>query len=94
MSYTLSVEMAAITSYINKSHNSPLRLAKKLYQKSLVLHGCSISGLGREHVTIVFAPKASQYLICGYLQPIANEITKDARPKAVDAWVTLILSMG
>jgi len=42
-------------------------------------------------VALSFAQKASLYHIYEWLQPIATQITNDARPEIVDAPLTLIL---
>jgi len=46
---------------------------------------------GREHVVFSFAYKGGQYLIYEWPQPIATQITQDARPKFIDSPLTLIL---
>jgi len=46
---------------------------------------------GREHVALSVAYKASQYRIYRWPQPITTQITNDARPKIIDAPLTLIL---
>jgi len=63
-------------------------------QKLLTLHWRSSSDRGREHVAVVLAPKGSQYLINGYLQPIRTEITQDANLNIIDPPLLLILRMG
>jgi len=60
-------------------------------QYSLTLCWRSFSVWGRECVALPFAYKASQYLIYEWSQPIATQITHDARLKMVDASLTLIL---
>jgi len=60
-------------------------------QKSLTLRWHSFSELGRERVALSFAWKASQYHIYESPQPIATQITNDARPKIVDPPLTIIL---
>jgi len=60
-------------------------------QKSLTLRWRSTSEWGREREAPSFAYKASQYPIYEWTQPIAKQITNDARPKIVDAPSTLIL---
>ena len=60
-------------------------------QYSLMLCWRSFSEWGREHVAHSFAYKASQYLSYEWPQQIAMQITQDARPKILDAPLTLIL---
>jgi len=55
-------------------------------QKSFLL-------MGREHVASSFAYNGGQYLSYNYLQPIATQMTQDAKPKIVDAPLTLISRM-
>jgi len=57
-------------------------------QNSLALQWCSFSESGRERVAFSFTYKASQHHVYEWLQPIT---TNDARPKIVDAHLTLIL---
>jgi len=61
-------------------------------QKSMLLYWWYYSGWGMEHVA--FARTGSQYLIYGCLQPITTWITHDAKPKLIDAELTLIVTMG
>ena len=60
-------------------------------QKSLTLRWGSISEWGREREACSCAYKASQDGIYEWSQPIAKQITNDARPKIVDSQLTLIL---
>jgi len=60
-------------------------------QKLLTLRWRSISEWGRECVASSSAYKAGQYRICEWPQPIATQITNEARPKIDDAPLTLIL---
>jgi len=60
-------------------------------EKSLTLPCPSISEWGRDREAHFFAYKASQYLIYEWSQPIAKQISNDARPKIVDASLMLIL---
>jgi len=60
-------------------------------QKSLTLRWRSISERGREHDPRSFAYIASQYCIYDWSEPIAKQITNDARPEIVDAPLTFIL---
>ena len=61
--------------------------------KSLTLSGRSFAGLAREQVAYSFAFNAVQYLSYDYLQPIATQITQDAKPRIVDTPLTLISRM-
>jgi len=63
-------------------------------QQSLTLCWRSFSWWGREHFTLSFAYKGSQYLVYDYLQPITPQITQDTCPWIVDAPLTLISMMG
>jgi len=54
----------------------------------------SFSQWGWEHVAFSFAYKGDQYLLYECLQPIATQIAQDARPKIIDAQLTLIVGMG
>jgi len=54
----------------------------------------SFAECGRERDTFSFAYKGGPYLIDECLQPIATQITQDARPKIVDTPLTLIFRMG
>jgi len=72
MSCTVLVKKAAITSYMNYCHNAPLGFPKLQDHKSLMLHGRSFLGRGRERVAIVFASQGGQYLIHGFVEPIAT----------------------
>jgi len=60
-------------------------------QVSMTLCWRSLSKWGRECVAFSFAYIASQYLINEWPQPIAPQITHDARLRIVDAASTLIL---
>jgi len=54
----------------------------------------SFSRWGSERVAFAFAYKGGQYLSYDSLQPMPALITQDARPKIVDALLTLISRMG
>jgi len=54
----------------------------------------SFSWWGRERVASSSAYKGRQYLSNDFLQPIATQITHDARPKIIDTPLTLISRMG
>jgi hypothetical protein len=54
-------------------------------QKSLMFSECSYSWLGMERIAFTFAIKGGQYLIYKCLQPIATQITQDARYTINDA---------
>jgi len=73
---------------------SPVILPRMQNQKLLTLCWWSFLGWGRERAAIIFAPKGGQYLIYGCLQPITSGITQDARPKIIDAPLTVIFRMG
>jgi len=60
-------------------------------QKLLTLHWNSISEWGRECEARSFADEASQYRSYEWSQPIAKQITTDARPNIIDTMFTLIL---
>jgi len=60
-------------------------------QYLLTLCWSSLSRWGRERVALSFAYKASHYLITKWVQPIATQITHDARLKIVDVPLTIIL---
>ena len=60
-------------------------------QNSITLCWRSLSEWGRECVAPTFAYAAIQYLIYEWLQPIATQITHDARPKIIDAALILIM---
>jgi len=94
MSCTVSVEKPAITSYMNYCNNATFTFARMQDQQSLTLHWCSSSGWGRECVAFVFAPTGGQYLIYRCFQPIASEISQDARAKIIDVPLMLIFRMG
>jgi len=51
---------------------------------------CSFAEWGGEHVAVSFAYNGGLYLVYKCPQPIATQITQDARPKIVDALLTLI----
>jgi len=51
----------------------------------------SFSEWGREHVALSCAYKANQYRIYEWRQPIATQITNDARPRIIDAPLKLLL---
>jgi len=63
-------------------------------QTLLMLCWRSFSEWVREHVTFSFAYKGGCYLNYEYLQPIATQIAYYARPKIVDAPLTLIFTIG
>jgi len=61
-------------------------------ETSLTHCWCWISEWGRERETGSFAYEASQYCMYEWSQPIAMQITNDARPKIIHAPLTLILA--
>jgi len=85
---------AANSSLIEVCDHAPRRLPTMQDLKSLTLSWRSFSRWGRECVTSSFAFKEGQYLSYDYLQPIATQITQDARPKIVDPVLMLISRMG
>jgi len=60
-------------------------------QKSLTLRWSSDSEWGSDRLSLSFAENASQYHISEPLQQSATQITNEARPKIIDALLTLIL---
>jgi len=93
ISCTALPEKATITFYMSSHLNTTLRSPMLHDQTSLTLRWCSFSRWCRKHIAVVFASKASQYIIYIYLQPVAPWITQDAKPKLVDAPLTLIFTM-
>jgi len=85
---------AADFSLIEVWNHEPLRLHNMRDLKFFTLIWQSFSRWGREHVASAFAYKVGQYLSYDYLQTMPALITKDARPKIVDALSTLIYRMG
>jgi len=81
--------MVANTLIIYRNDHISFELPDLQDQKSLTRCWCSISEWCRERETRSFAYKASQYRIYEWSQPIAMQITNDARPKIVDAMLTL-----
>jgi len=67
-----------------------LLLPKMQNHKSLSLHGRSFSSRRREGIAIAFAYKGSQSFLYDCMQPIIHQMTQDARPKTIDAPLTLI----
>jgi len=82
---------AATTWFIYRNDNITFDLPDLRDQKSLTLRWRSISERGRECEVHSFAYEASRCCIYAWSQPIAKQITKDARPKILDAPLTLIL---
>jgi len=85
---------AAKSLFIDAYGIAPLILPKMQDQKSLMLRWCSFSRCSREYAAIALAYKGGQYSINDNLQPFTTQITKDAKPKIVDALLMLILIMG
>jgi len=83
---------AANTVIIYKNNHIAFDLPDLQVHKSLTLRWRSISEWGRECGARSFAYKASQYCMYEWSQPIAKQMTNDARPKIVEAPLTLILS--
>ena len=63
-------------------------------QTLLMLGWRSCSWWGRQRVASSVAYNGGQYPIYDCLQPIATQITRDARPTIVDALLMLIFRMG
>jgi len=82
---------AANTLMIYRNDHIAFDLPDLQDQKMLTLRWRSISEWGRECEVRSFAYKASQYRIYEWSEPFAKQITNDARPKIVDAPLTLIL---
>ena len=80
---------AGNSSLIEVCNHAPGILPKMRNLKLLTLIWCSFSRWGRERVTSAFSNEGGQYLSYDYLQPMATLITQDARPKIVDAPLTL-----
>jgi len=85
---------AGNSSLIEVCNQAPLRLPKLRDLKSLTLIWPSFSRWGRECDASAFAYEGGQYLSYDYLQPMPTLITQDARPKIIDAPLTLISMMG
>jgi len=94
MSLTYLPRVPANSSGIKVCDHAPLRLGKMRDRKLLTLHWLSFSRWGRYHVGSSFAFQGGQYLSYDYPQPIATQIIQDARPKIVDAPLTLISRIG
>ena len=63
-------------------------------QKSFMFSWWSFSWWGRQRVSSSVAYEGSQYPIDDCLQPIATQITQDARQRINDTLLTLIFRMG
>jgi len=85
---------AANTLIMNRNDHIAFDLTGLQDQKSLTLCRRSISQWGRERETRSVANKGSQYPIYEWSQLIAKQITNDARPKIIDAPLTLIFAIG
>ena len=81
---------AANTSFMTICNLLPPRLPKIHNQESLTLHWHSFSWWGREHFTIIFDYKGSEYFVYDYFQPIAHNIIQDTWPRIVDPLLMLI----
>jgi len=88
---TFSPIKVANTLIIYRNDHIAFELPDLQDKKSLTLCWHSISEWGRDRETRSFAYKARQSCISEYSQPIAMPITNDARPKIIDAPLTLIL---
>jgi len=77
--------MAADTLIIDRKDHIALELPDLPDKTLLMLGWSSMSEWGRQHVARLFAYRANQYCIYESSQPIATQITNDARPKIVDA---------
>lgn len=93
MSCTALAEKAGSTLYLNYCHKVTPILPMMHNQKSVMLHGHSLSMKSREHVSAVLA-NGAQYLIDGCLQPITTCITQDVKTKVFDDLLTLIFRIG
>jgi len=71
------------TLFIDVRNKSPVWLPNMEDQKSLTLRWPSFSGWDRDHVAIDFASKGGHYLIDGFVQPIADSITKMQHQKSL-----------
>ena len=94
MSLAYLFREAANSSLVEVCDHAALRWPKMRDLESLTLSWHSFSRWGKECVAFSFAIEGGQYLSYDYLQPIATQITQDARPKIVDAPLTLISRMG
>jgi len=72
---------AAMTLRMNACDQAPIIVPKMQDEKSLTLHWCSFSSWGMEAITISFANQGGQWLVYALRQPIARQITQNARPK-------------
>jgi len=72
------------TMYIDNNGHITLWLTMIQRQQSLTLHWHSFSRWGREHVTVSFSYKGSQYFVYDCLQRVASRITHDTPPTMVD----------
>jgi len=82
---------AANTFIIYRNDHIALDLPDLQDKKPLKLRWHSTSEWGRQHEARSFAYWASQYRNYEWSQPFAKQITNGARPKIVDAPLTLIL---
>ena len=72
----------------------PLILPKMQDQKSLTLRWCSLWKWGSKGIAVCSANTSGQKVVYDWLQPISGVITQDARPKIIDAPLTLIFMNG
>jgi len=80
--------------FIDADDLAPLGLPKMQDQSSLTYHWCSFSWCGREYAATSLAIKGGQYSVYESLQPFTTPITKDTKPKIVQALLTFIFKMG
>jgi len=85
---------AANSSLIEVRNPAPLWLPKTGDLKLLTFIWRSFAWWGTERVVSVCAYNGGQYLGYDYLQPMPALITQDARPKIINAPLTLISRMG
>ena len=85
---------AANTLITNSNNQIASELPESQEQESLMLRWHTYSEWGRECVALSVAWKASQYHIYEWPQPIATQISNDARPNIIDTPLTLIFRMG
>ena len=85
---------AANTEIMHSNDQFASELPDSQDESSLTLCRHSYSEWGRQSVTLSFPEKASQYHFYEWPQPIATQITNDARPKIFEGTLTLIFSIG
>ena len=85
--------MAANTMIMHSNNQIACELPDLQDQKLMTLCGRSYSEWGLECVATSFAHKDSQYHIYEWPQPIATQITNDARSTIVDTLLTILFRM-